>query len=143
MLEKFAKLKKYNFWDSDFPDEGLLRKNYLDKINDFIGNKLIKVLVGQRRAGKSYLLRQIIHSLIAKGVNPQNIFYINKEYTDFDFISNYTELEDLILTYQQELKPEGKIFLFIDEVQRITGWEHLINSYSQDYTRTYEIFISG
>ena len=143
MLEKFAKLKKYNFGDADFPDAGLLRKNYLDKINDFIGNKLIKVLVGQRRAGKSYLLRQIIHSLIAKGVKPQNIFYINKEYTDFDFISNYTELEDLILTYQQELKPEGKIFLFIDEVQRITGWEHLINSYSQDYTRTYEIFISG
>jgi len=143
MLENFAKLKKYNFWDADFPDVGLLRKNYLDKINDFIGNKLIKVLVGQRRAGKSYLLRQIIHSLIAKGVKPQNIFYINKEYTDFDFISNYTELEDLILTYQQELKPEGKIFLFIDEVQRITGWEHLINSYSQDYTSTYEIFISG
>lgn len=143
MLEKFAKLKKYNFWDADFPDTGLLRENYLDKINDFIGNKLIKVLVGQRRAGKSYLLRQIIHSLIGKGVNPKNIFYINKEFTDFDFISNYTELEDLILTYRQELKPEGKIFLFIDEVQRITGWEHLINSYSQNYTRTYEIFISG
>jgi len=53
MLENFAKLKKYNFWDADFPDVGLLRKNYLDKINDFIGNKLIKVLVGQRRAGKS------------------------------------------------------------------------------------------
>ena len=143
MLEKFAILKKYNFWDADFPDTGLLRENYLDKINDFIGNKLIKVLVGQRRAGKSYLLRQIIHSLIGKGVNPKNFFYLNKEFTDFDFISHYTELEDLILTYQQELKPEGKIFLFIDEVQRITGWEHLINSYSQNYTRTYEIFISG
>jgi predicted AAA+ superfamily ATPase len=143
MLENFAKLKKYNFWDADFPDVGLLRKNYLHKINDFIGNKLIKVLVGQRRAGKSYLLRQIIQSLISKGVNPQNIFYINKEYTDFDFISNYTELEDLILTFRQELKPEGRIFLFIDEVQRIMGWEHLINSYSQDYTHTYEIFISG
>src|ERR1035437_3412969 len=143
MPEKFAKLKKYNFWDANFPDTGLLREKYLEKINDFIGNKLIKVLVGQRRAGKSYLLRQIIHSLIAKGVNPRNIFYINKEYTDFDFISHYTELEDLILTYQKELKPEGKIFLFIDEVQRITGWEHLINSYSQNYTRKYEIFISG
>jgi len=127
VLEKFAKLKKYNFWDSEFPDAGLLRVSYLDKINSFIGNKLIKVLVGQRRAGKSYLLRQIIHSLIDKGVNPRNIFYINKEYTDFDFISHYTELEELISIYQTELKPVGKIFLFIDEVQRINGWEHLVN----------------
>lgn len=143
MLEKFAKLKKYNFWDADFPDVGLLRQNYLNRINDFIGNNLIKVLVGQRRTGKSYLLRQIILSLIGKEVNPKNIFYINKEYTDFDFITNYTELEDLILTYQQELIPEGKIYLFIDEVQRIAGWESLVNSYSQNYTRPYEIFISG
>ena len=143
MLEKFAKLKKYNFWDANFPDVGLLRQNYLNRINDFIGNNLIKVLVGQRRTGKSYLLRQIILSLISKGVNPKNIFYINKEYTDFDFITNYTELEELILTYQKELIPEGKIYLFIDEVQRIAGWERLVNSYSQNYTRPYEIFISG
>jgi len=143
MLEYFARLKKYNFWDAELPDVGLLRQNYLNRINDFIGNNLIKVLVGQRRTGKSYLLRQIILSLISKGVNPKNIFYINKEYTDFDFITNYTELEDLILTYQQELIPEGKIYLFIDEVQRIAGWERLVNSYSQNYTRPYEIFISG
>jgi predicted AAA+ superfamily ATPase len=143
MLDFFAKLKKYNFWDADYPDLGLLRQNYLNRINDFIGNNLIKVLVGQRRTGKSYLLRQIILSLISKGVNPKNIFYINKEYTDFDFITNYTELEDLILTYQQELTPEGKIYLLIDEVQRIEGWERLVNSYSQNYIRPYEIFISG
>jgi len=143
MLDFFARLKKYNFWDADYPDLGLLRQNYLNRINDFIGNNLIKVLVGQRRTGKSYLLRQIILSLISKGINSKNIFYINKEYTDFDFITNYTELEDLILTYQQELTPEGKIYLFIDEVQRIEGWERLVNSYSQNYTRPYEIFISG
>jgi len=143
MLDFFARLKKYNFWDADYPDLGLLRQNYLNRINDFIGNNLIKVLVGQRRTGKSYLLRQIILSLINKGINSKNIFYINKEYTDFDFITNYTELEDLILTYQQELTPEGKIYLFIDEVQRIEGWERLVNSYSQNYTRPYEIFISG
>jgi len=53
MVDKFAKLKKYNFWDANFPDVGLLRQNYLNRINDFIGNNLIKVLVGQRRTGKS------------------------------------------------------------------------------------------
>jgi len=143
MIENIAKLKKYNFWDNKYPELGLIRDNYLNKINDFIGNKLIKVLVGQRRVGKSYLLRQMILRLINGGVKPENIFYINKEYTDFDFITNYTELENLISGYMQELKPKGKIYIFIDEVQNITGWEHLINSYSQNYSDTYEIFISG
>ncbi|PIP53899.1 MAG: AAA family ATPase [Bacteroidetes bacterium CG23_combo_of_CG06-09_8_20_14_all_32_9] len=143
MTENIAILKKYNFWENKFPSTGLIRNNYLDKINDFIGNKLIKVLVGQRRVGKSYLLRQTIFRLIENGENPKNIFYINKEYTDFDFITNYKELETLIKVYKKEVKPKGKVYIFIDEIQNITGWEHLINSYSQNYTNNYEIFISG
>lgn len=143
MNENIAKLRKYNFWDNALPNTGLLRENYLKRINDFIGNKLIKVVVGQRRAGKSYLLLQTVGSLITNGVNPVNILYINMEFTDFDFISDYTELEALISTYQVTMKPQGKIYLFIDEIQRIIGWEHLINSYSQNFTCTYEIFISG
>ena len=141
--EKIAILRKYNFWDKKYPELGLIRDNYLDKINAFIGNKLIKVLVGQRRVGKSYLLRQIILRLINSGVKPVNIFYINKEFTDFDFVTNYKDLENLILAYKHELKPKRKIYIFIDEVQNIEGWEHLINSYSQNYSDAYEIFISG
>jgi len=144
VLENVEKLKKYNFWDKKLPNVGLIRKTYIEKINSFIGNKLIKVLVGQRRVGKSYLLRQIIKELIEdKGINPKNIFYLNKEYTDFDFISHYKELENLILEYRKEFNLQGKIFIFIDEIQNIEGWEHLINSFSQDYTQEYEIFISG
>lgn len=143
MPENIVVLKKYNFWDNKYPESGLVRDNYLNKISDFIGNNLIKVLVGQRRVGKSYILRQIIIKLINGGVKPKNIFYINKEYTDFDFITNYTDLENLITVYKQELKPKGKIYIFIDEVQNISGWEHLVNSYSQNYSDAYELFISG
>jgi hypothetical protein len=42
-----------------------------------------------------------------------------------------------------ELKPIGKIYLFIDEIQNIQQWERLINSYAQNYSENYEIFISG
>lgn len=143
MADSFAKLEKYNSWNNNYPSVGFIRDSYLDKINDFLGSKLIKVLVGQRRVGKSYLLRQIIRRLLEGGVKPENVFYINKEYTDFDFITHYTDLENLILHYKQVLKPKGKIYLFIDEIQSITDWEHLINSYSQDYTSDYEVFISG
>jgi predicted AAA+ superfamily ATPase len=143
MEEYFAALEKYNFWDGNVPEMGYYRKAYTDKIFDYTGSKLIKVLVGQRRTGKSYILRQIAHKLIGGGVNPRNLFYINKEFTDFDFISDYKDLEMLLKLYREKLKPEGKVWLFIDEVQNITGWEHFVNSYSQDFVESYEIFLSG
>jgi predicted AAA+ superfamily ATPase len=49
----------------------------------------------------------------------------------------------LIKEYRKKLKPTGKIYLFIDEVQNIHQWERLINSYSQNFAESYEIFISG
>jgi predicted AAA+ superfamily ATPase len=143
MEENFSALEKYNFWKGNVPELGYYRKDYTDKIFDYTGNKLVKVLVGQRRTGKSYILRQIAHRLIGGGVDPRNIFYINKEFTDFDFISDYKDLEVLLRLYREKLKSEGKVWLFIDEVQNINGWEHFVNSHSQDFVESYEIFISG
>lgn len=143
MEENYAALEKYNFWNGNVPELGFPRKDYTDKIFDYIGNKLVKVLVGQRRAGKSYILRQIAHRLIEIGINPLNIFYINKEFTVFDFLTEYKELEVLLKQYKERLKPEGKVWLFIDEIQNISDWEHFVNSHSQDFVESYEIFISG
>ncbi|MDR0872576.1 MAG: ATP-binding protein [Prevotellaceae bacterium] len=143
MEENFNALRKYNFWNGNVPELGFVRKNYTDKIMDYTGNKLVKVLVGQRRAGKSYLLRQIAKQLIDDGVNPKNIFYANKEYLALDFVSDYKELENLLNFYKKELQPQGKIYLFIDEIQNIDGWERFVNSHSQDFSEKCEIFISG
>ncbi|MDR0296020.1 MAG: ATP-binding protein [Prevotellaceae bacterium] len=143
MEEYFTALEKYNFWKGYVPEIGFLREDYTDRIINYTDNKLVKVLVGQRRTGKSYILRQIAHKLIMRGVNPRNIFYINKEFTDFDFIVNYKNLETLLTLFKERLKPEGKVWLFIDEIQNIAGWEHFVNSHSQDFVDNYEIFISG
>lgn len=143
MSENIAKISKFNFWDGNIPATGIPRKTYLQRISGFIGNKLIKVMTGQRRAGKSYLLRQIIFQLFESGVNPQNILYINKEYTEFDFLESYIDLEVLLNEYKKTLNPRGKIFLFIDEIQRIGSWEHFVNSLSQNFREEYEIFITG
>lgn len=143
MEENFAALKKYNFWDGNVPKLGYHRENYLDTIHNYSNNSLIKVLVGQRRTGKSFILRQLAHQFISNGVNPINIFYINKEFIDFDFLVDYKDLENLVRFYKSEMKPQGKIYLFIDEIQNIADWERFVNSYSQDYTAEYELFISG
>jgi uncharacterized protein len=143
MEEKFKVLEKYNFWKGNVFNLGFLRTDYLKAIQEYSNNKLVKVLVGQRRTGKSYILRQIANGLIHTGVHPNNIFYLNKEYIDFDFVHHYSVLEQLIKHYQLTLKPQGKIYLFLDEVQNIEQWERLVNSYSQDFTQSYELFISG
>ncbi|GAP72351.1 ATPase [Candidatus Symbiothrix dinenymphae] len=143
MEEYFAALEKYNFWDGNVPELGFPREDYANNVSNYMGNKLVKVLVGQRRAGKSYILRQIANKLIVGGVNPHNIFYINKEFTDFDFISDYKDLEALVKQYRKQLNPTGKVWLFIDEIQNIAGWEHFVNSHSQDFVDSYELFISG
>lgn len=143
MDEKIEVLKKYNLWDTGSHDFGFKRIAYTNKIIDSIGTRLIKVLVGQRRTGKSYILRQVARELIHSGIKSENTLFINREFTDFDFLTTYKDLDQLIKLYKSEVKPTGKIFIFIDEIQIIEGWEKLINSYSQDYIDDYELFISG
>jgi predicted AAA+ superfamily ATPase len=143
MDERFDILKKYNFWDENAPSLGFIRTEYTDKIYASKGNRLIKVLVGQRRVGKSYILRQLASKLVESGVDKKNIFFVNRELADFDFIKTYKDLDELFKLYKAQLKPQGRIYLFIDEVQNIEGWERIINSYSQDYVDEYELFISG
>ncbi len=80
-------LRKYNFWNNQAVDLGFIRETYLNKINSYLNNKLIKVVLGQRRTGKSYIFRMIINSLMKENkVNPKNILYINKDLHEFEFI---------------------------------------------------------
>lgn len=143
MDELFTTLKKYNFWGNNAINVGFLREEYKKKLLQYLGNRLIKVLVGQRRSGKSYILRQIAQHLINQGVPSENILFINREFSEFDFLVDSNDLNQLIKDYLSQLKPKGKVYLFIDEIQIISDWEKIINSYSQDYTLDCEIFISG
>ncbi len=139
----FEIIKKYNFWDKKEIKYGFIRKNYINKIEPYINNPLIKVITGQRRVGKSYLLRMIINQIINRGLPPENILYINKEMSELEFISNKDELWNVIQEYRKIIKPEGKIYIFLDEIQEIEGWEKIVNSLSQDYVDEYEVFITG
>ncbi len=146
MEEIFKKLKKYNFWEIDDVEKleiGFERIFYLKKIEQYLNNNLIKVFVGQRRVGKSFLLMQIIKKLINSGVNSKNIFYLNKEIIDFDEIKTHLDLKKIIDFYKKKIKPKGKIYFLIDEIQEIKNWQKIINSLSQDRNEKCEIFISG
>lgn len=104
------------------------RQNYVDHILKYMGKGLIIALTGQRRVGKSYVVRQLVQELLAN--NPQaNIVYINKEKTKFNDIQNAGDLSRYL---------EGKFidgrdnYLLIDEVQDIDGFENVLRSLNAD-----------
>jgi predicted AAA+ superfamily ATPase len=145
MQEIFIKLYKYNLWKGEEQkiETGFAREFYLQKIEQYLGNNLIKVFIGQRRVGKSFLLKQVMKQLVDSGVSGKNIFYLNKEIVDFDDIRTYLDLKKIIDIYKKKIKPKGKVYFFIDEIQEIEKWQKIINSLAQDPVDKSEVFISG
>ncbi|TVZ26051.1 hypothetical protein JM83_0997 [Gillisia sp. Hel_I_86] len=100
------------------------RAPYLEKVQPFIGQNIIKVLTGQRRVGKSYLLFQIIQ-WIKENDNAAAIVYINKEDLAFSFIKTATDLNEYILSKKAK---SGRTYVFIDEVQDIENFGDALRS---------------
>jgi len=100
------------------------REVYLKRIRPFYNKPLIKVLVGQRRVGKSFILQQIQQEI--KQGNPKaNIIYIDKEQFKFNFIHDEKTLIEYV---NKNLKNSATNYLFIDEVQEINSFEKALRS---------------
>ena len=113
------------------------RPLYIDRLKPFIGKSLIKVLVGQRRVGKSYLLMQLRY-LIKKQSPDTQIIYINKEQHEFSEIKNS---DDLFFYLKENVTENGKVALFIDEIQDIESFEIVLRDL---VTRgNYDIYCTG
>ncbi len=136
-------LRGYNFWDGQEIEVGYLRQASLDKLTGYLGNNLVKVIVGQRRCGKSYVMRMLIRHLIGNGVPPRNILYINCEMSALSSISTGADLVAVVDQWRKSLGVTGQAYVFVDEVQKIAGWETAVGSLSQDYTNRTEVFITG
>ena len=100
------------------------RNYYIEKISPFIGKDIIKIIIGQRRVGKSYFLYQL-QDVISEKYSDSNIIYINKELYKFD---NIRDFRDLIKYVKGEAEENKTNYLFIDEVQEITEYEKALRS---------------
>lgn len=118
-------------------NEYIERPLYIDRLKPFIGKSLIKVLTGQRRVGKSYLLMQVRDLIIKQNPDTQ-IIYINKEQHEFSKIKNS---DDLFLYLKENVNEKGKVALFIDEIQDIESFEITLRDL---VTRgNYDIYCTG
>jgi hypothetical protein len=125
--------------------DGYSRKMYLNKIKDYLDNSLIKVLVGQRRSGKSFILRELIEFLVQnQKIKRKNILYLNFESESLSFIKSNEELNQVVETYLNEIKKNTeKFYLFFDEIQDVHAWEKTINSLRSKHLKQAEIIITG
>lgn len=117
----------------------LIREKYLSEIRDFYDEtSLIKIIYGLRRSGKSVILTQIIDEIKSKGINEEQIIYINFESLDYSSIKTAKDLNDYIKSLT---KNKNKYYVFLDEIQKVEDFEKGINSLR--ITNQYSIFITG
>ena len=116
----------------------LKREIYLKKIRDFYNSDLVKILVGIRRCGKSVILEQIMEELKNKGIEESHIIYINFEFIEFEYLTDYKELNKYI---KEKIEDNELYYLFFDEIQNVDNFEKVINSLRA--SKKVSIFITG
>ena len=116
--------------------EIITRKYYADKVDSWIGKEHVIVLVGQRRVGKSFVLKDFIQR--HQQETDANIIYVDKEKRKYGFIKTHNDLGRNIEEHFDNSKHN---YILVDEIQDIEEWEHAILSfYTEERT---DIIITG
>ena len=116
----------------------IYRPMYVDKIMAYVDTPFVKVLTGVRRCGKSTILKMIMEKLQTERNIPADRIvscrYDSMEYEDMTAKQMYAHLKE-------RLSPDGKTYLFLDEVQEIKGWEKVVNSLVSDFD--VDLYVTG
>lgn len=114
------------------------RPFYVDKIMAYADTPFVKILTGVRRCGKSTILKMIMERLKSERGIPEeriiNCRYDSMEFEDMTAKQMYAQLKG-------RLCPNGKTYVFLDEVQAVQGWERVVNSLASDFD--VDIYITG
>ncbi len=114
------------------------RKIYLENLINFRDKKVIKVITGIRRCGKSTLFELYQNYLLKSGVEKQQIISINLEEGDYSEILTYRDLYKFI---NPQLQPDKMNYIFLDEVQRVDEFQKAVDSlYVKKNT---DVYITG
>lgn len=103
----------------------VIRKNYLDKLILWKDHDIIKVITGIRRCGKSTLLMQFQDYLRDNGVMDEQIISINFEDLKFEALLDYRSLYEYV---ESKILPGKKMYIFLDEIQKVSGFEKTVDS---------------
>jgi uncharacterized protein len=112
------------------------RPRYLQRIKPYIGSALIKLITGQRRVGKSSILKLLAQDS-ARRQPDLPLLYIDKELSSWDAVADGPALEEAA----KEKAEGGKLALFVDEAQEIRGFDRALRSLAAQ--GGYDIYVTG
>ncbi len=119
-------------------DKIIYREQYINKLNSYKDKRIIKVLTGIRRSGKSTILNQFKKELIESGVLEKNIISINFEDNSNNELLDSQKLHDYII---DKTDKKNMNYIFLDEIQNVDGFQKCIDSL---FLREYlDIYITG
>ncbi len=114
------------------------RPMYVDRIMAYVDTPFVKILTGVRRCGKSTILKMIMEKLkTERNISDERIVsyrFDSMEYEDMTAKQMYAAIKE-------RLSPDGKTYLFLDEVQEIIGWEKVVNSLASDFD--VDLYVTG
>ncbi len=113
------------------------RPMYIDKIMSYVDTAFVKILTGVRRCGKSTILKLIMEQLKKRGVPEERIVSYRFDSMEYEGMTAKQMYADI----KSRLSPDEKTYLFLDEVQEITGWEKVVNSLNTDFN--VDIYVTG
>ena len=116
----------------------ILRPDYIKAVSPFIDVPLVKILAGVRRAGKSTIFEMIKQELISRGVSKEQI--ISRKYTEMDIEDGF-DAEAMYRELKEKMSGRQKNYLFLDELQEVTGWEKAVNSLLEEGNA--DLYVTG
>lgn len=117
----------------------IIREIYMKQILDFMDKPVVKVITGMRRTGKSVLMELAKEEVRRRGAEENQIFSANFESMQFENLKDYRVLYQAITKAAKAAN--GRLYLFIDEIQEVESWEQVINSVRIDCDC--DIYITG
>ena len=116
----------------------IYRKEYMEKLENLKDKKIIKVLTGIRRCGKSTILNEFRKKLIAEGVSEKNIISINFDDNSYNNLLDSNTLHEYII---KRVDPKKMNYIFLDEIQNVNEFQKCVDSlFLRDYL---DIYITG
>ena len=118
----------------------VVREQYIKKIQPFMDKPVVKVITGIRRSGKSELMKMLQGVLAERGVQQEQIVYINYESLRWEQYRDYRSLYNYVDEVRSKLNGQ-RIYVFVDEIQEVEEWERAVNSMLADWDA--DIYITG
>ncbi len=113
------------------------RSLYLNRLIGFQDTELIKVITGIRRCGKSSLMKLMIQHLKENGIQENQFVVMNFESIQYRGMSS----KDVYNYVAERVIPDKKMYIFLDEIQRIPEWQDAVNSFRVDFDT--DIYLTG